>query len=365
MVIDEKTFLQPIEKKHDEEEALSKKLETARIKKEDRYLEMIRKYLAMPKVTDIHITEGKYLALRLDGKIMETNVMIPERGIDRITNEIFHLQGWGRSNASGEYNGFRVRLRQSQSLQRKQLFIRVLPQRAPDIYKLGYGEIIQDELLAHGKALNPGIVIVAGATGSGKSTLLAAVLQYILDKFPIHVVSAEDPVEYLLYDMESEGGGVVSQRELPDDCPTFEDAVANAMREDPDVILIGEMRTAPTAEATLQAAETGHLVFTTIHAANIPGIISRLLGLLKNTVDAEARLAQALRGCVYLSLKQNEKGEFERRADFLWFNDECRRLVREGKFYELSGKVNSYIIQNFAGAKFTRASATLPEEHTN
>ena len=129
------------------------------------------------------------------------------------------------------------------------------------------------------------------------------------------------------------------------------------MREDPDVILIGEMRTAPTAEATLQAAETGHLVFTTIHAANIPGIISRLLGLLKNTVDAEARLAQALRGCVYLSLKQNDKGEFERRADFLWFDDECRRLVREGKFYELRERVNSYLIKSYTGAKFTRASA--------
>ncbi len=106
-----------------------------------------------------------------------------------------------------------------------------------------------------------GLVLVTGPTGSGKSTTLAALVKYIADQCPVHVVTIEDPIEFLLHRRR----GTISQREVGTDTPSFSEALRNAMRQDPDVIMVGEMRDPETVSTVITAAETGHLVFSTLH----------------------------------------------------------------------------------------------------
>lgn len=120
-----------------------------------------------------------------------------------------------------------------------------------------------------------GLVVVAGATGSGKSTTLACILDHINTHQRTHIVTVEDPIEYLFQDKNS----FISQREIGIDVPNFARALKEVVREDPDIILLGEMRDHTSFDAALQAAETGHLVFTTIHASSASQTISRLLDL--------------------------------------------------------------------------------------
>ncbi len=129
--------------------------------------------------------------------------------------------------------------------------------------------------LANIAEFNQGIVLLAGITGSGKSTTIAAMLDYINERYPVHMVTVEDPIEYLFVDKKA----VINQREIGIDCNSFHDALKYLMREDPDVVLVGELRDIETFSAAVHAAETGHLVFGTIHASSAAQTISRILNL--------------------------------------------------------------------------------------
>ncbi|GIW73323.1 MAG: twitching motility protein PilT [Planctomycetota bacterium] len=137
--------------------------------------------------------------------------------------------------------------------------------------------------------LGRGLVLVCGTTGAGKSTTLAALLGHLLATRRCHVVTIEDPIEYLFRD----GKGIVNQREVGIDVPDFARALRAVMREDPDVILIGEMRDADTFEAALAAAETGHLVLATMHSATVAATIGRILELFP--AERERQVRSALR----------------------------------------------------------------------
>lgn len=305
---------------------------------EPEYIKVVRNFITMPGVTDVHLTEGETIVVRRFGKIMHTNVVVDQAGINEITDKVFRMPTYSRDNAAAEFGSGRVRMRYSKSKQRMQLFLRILPERAPSLDALGYAKFIRPWLLKNPE--EPGIVILAGATGSGKSTLIASVIQEIIDTYPLHVVTAEDPIEYIFYN----GKGEVSQREIPDDIGSYDEAIVNAMREDPDVILIGETRDAATAVATLQAAETGHLVFTTLHAPNIPGVIGRLLGMLTATVDSSLRLADVLKGCIYIQKTFDRAGCECRKLDLLNFSEPMKELVRNKQDYHKLSDYQTTII---------------------
>ncbi|HVT79814.1 MAG TPA: PilT/PilU family type 4a pilus ATPase [Phycisphaerae bacterium] len=133
-----------------------------------------------------------------------------------------------------------------------------------------------------------GLILMAGITGSGKSTTIAAMLEQINATKNVHIVTIEDPIEFTYSDKKA----LINQREIGLDCDTFEHAIRSMVREDPDVILIGEMRDKFTFQAAVQAAETGHLVFSTIHASSAPGAITRLLELFPK--DQHENLRQAI-----------------------------------------------------------------------
>ena len=142
----------------------------------------------------------------------------------------------------------------------------------------GFKELHLDEKLMTRLCEAPqGLMIFAGITGCGKSTSIAAALDHINHTRRCHVVTIEDPIEYLFEDHTA----FINQREIGTDCPTFDLALKHLMRQDPDVVLVGEMRDRDTCESVLRAAETGHLVFTTLHSSSTPGAITRLLDLFR------------------------------------------------------------------------------------
>jgi twitching motility protein PilT len=151
-----------------------------------------------------------------------------------------------------------------------------------------YTELRLPEIFSKIAEKEQGLIILAGITGSGKSTTIAAMIEQINDSKNVHIVTIEDPIEFSYTDKKA----FINQREIGLDCDTYEHGIRAMMREDPDVILIGEMRDRMTFQAAIQAAETGHLVFSTLHASSAPGAITRLLELFPK--DQHANIRQAL-----------------------------------------------------------------------
>jgi twitching motility protein PilT len=151
-----------------------------------------------------------------------------------------------------------------------------------------------------------GLVLVTGPTGSGKSTTLAAVIRHISKNRAVHVITIEDPMEFLFTDDMAS----ISQREVGTDTGAFSEALRNAMRQDPDVIMVGEMRDSETVSTVISAAETGHLVFSTLHTNNAPQTIDRILDTFPPDQQGQVRaqLAQVLKGVVSMKLVERQDG---------------------------------------------------------
>jgi len=291
-----------------------------------------------PGITDVHITEGDNIWYRIYGQMKETDVRVPSEGVMMIASTVFKLGNWDRGNKSCSFNGRRLRLRFSRTRQRVQLFIRILPGDIPGAEKTGALDVIKKIIP---DILSPGLFLVSGATGSGKSTFLASYMQHLLNSFPIHIVTIEDPIEYIL----KKGLGQASQREIPDDVSNYEEAVRDSLREDPDVILVGEIRDGNTASAALTAAETGHLVLGTVHASSPAGVVERMKGLLRGLPDAGTRFAASLVGVVHLTLRNDGK-EAVRKAYSLAVDNEVAKFILKENLKEISDRVTVDMLKN-------------------
>lgn len=152
-----------------------------------------------------------------------------------------------------------------------------------------------------------GLVLVTGPTGSGKSTTLAALIRYIATRRPVHVITIEDPMEFLFTDDVAS----ISQREVGTDTISFSEALRNAMRQDPDVIMVGEMRDLETVSTVITAAETGHLVFSTLHTNSAPQTVDRILDAFPADQQGQIRsqLAQVLKAVVSMKLVERQDGK--------------------------------------------------------
>jgi twitching motility protein PilT len=189
-----------------------------------------------------------------------------------------------------------------------------------------------------------GLILVTGPTGSGKTTTLAAMIAYINTNFPVHIVTIEDPIEVLHHDEMA----AVNQREIGQDCDNFVDALRAALRQDPDVVLIGEMRDAETVRTGLQAAETGHLVLSTLHTTDATETVNRLLDFFPPFQQQQVRstLAGALRGIICQRLVPSTGGgrvpilevlvNTGRISDRILdpsITDEIKEVIADGEFY--------------------------------
>ncbi len=191
-------------------------------------------------------------------------------------------------------------------------------------------------------ANNPeGLVLVVGPTGCGKTTTIAAMLDYILRNRACHVVTVEDPIEYLYQDSK----GIVSQREVGLDVPSFEEALTYLMRQDPDVVLVGEMRDARTVTAGMRASETGHLVFGTLHSTNASQAVHRLLDLFPpNERDLiRQALSVSIRAIISQILIPSIQEGVDRVPvmEILLANPSTKKLIAEGREADLPHLIRS------------------------
>jgi twitching motility protein PilT len=219
-----------------------------------------------------------------------------------------------------------VRMRGNAFYQRGTLAaaFRLLPLRIPTFEELGLPESVYKLVGRH-----QGLVLVSGPTGSGKSTTLAAMIDYINRGRRCHVVTIEDPIEYV----HAHRLAVVDQRQVGDDVPTFADALRAVFREDPDVVLIGEMRDLETISSALTIAETGHLVLATLHTNDASQAIDRILDGFPTGQQQQVRiqLAAALAGVIYQQLLPAVGGGRVAAFEVLIANSALRSLIKDGK----------------------------------
>jgi len=215
------------------------------------------------------------------------------------------------------------------------LVIRLLPPTIPTLDELGLPEVCKELVLKP-----RGLVVVSGSSGSGKSTTLAAMINYLNGIESRHVVTIEDPIEYIY----SNHRCTITQRELGSDTLSFAEALKHVLRQDPDVILIGEMRDLETAAAVLTIAETGHLILTTGHAPSASQAIERIIDLFPPHERhlAQSRLASLLLGvlCQALIPKADGSGRIAA-VEIMLATPAVRNLIREGKIYQLPSAIRT------------------------
>jgi twitching motility protein PilT len=189
--------------------------------------------------------------------------------------------------------------------------------------------------------ISDGLVLVTGPTGSGKSTTLAAMISEISESEPLHIVTIEDPIEFLFTDRVA----AISQREVGTDTPNFKEALRNAMRQDPDVIMVGEMRDVETMQTVLTAAETGHLVCSTLHTNNAAQTIDRVIDAFPVDQHKQIRsqLSLVLRGIISLKLVKTKEGRLTAVVEVLKNSPRIAKLIEEGATKDIHEEIESSV----------------------
>ena len=290
------------------------------------------------KASDIHLTTGRPPSYRIDG------VLVPIEG-ERLTPQMLddilmplmdvrhreELQNNGQTDFAYAISGV-GRFRVNVFKQRGTLasVMRSLPFNIPEPEDLGIpAEVVEMTTRKRG------LVLVTGPTGSGKSTTLASLIHVINRNYPYHIITLEDPIEYLHRHDKS----VVNQREIGSDSTSYAQALRAALREDPDVILVGEMRDLETISTAITAAETGHLVFSTLHTIGADKTIDRIIDVFPPNQQQQIRiqLASVLECVVSQQLLKKADGSGRVAAlEILFANNAVRNLIRESKTYQIS-----------------------------
>ncbi len=274
--------------------------------------------------SDLHLAEGKAAVARIDGRLVPLDVF--DGSAEEALNELFVGDEGRRSRDEARaLSARRVRIHTYRTAGQKCAALRILPSEPPELARLELPPSIGE--LASSTS---GLVIVCGPTGSGKSTTLAALAIARLARRPGLLVGLEDPVEYVLPEPR---GSLVRQRHVGKDVADFATGLRDALREDPDVILVGEMRDAESIELAVTAAETGHLVLASLHARSAAGAIDRILdGARREHRDQiRASLAQSLRAVVAQQLLPRRGGGRVVAAEILRGTSNVAHAIREGR----------------------------------
>jgi len=290
------------------------------------------------KGSDLHIAPGSPPRIRVVGELIPLNeygVLTPTDTKNLIYSVLTDAQ---KKRLEEEFEidfSFEMkdvaRFRGNAYFQRQSLaaVFRLVPFEIPDFDTLGLPSIIKS--FAH---KDRGLVLVTGPTGSGKSTTLASLIKIINETYPYHVITIEDPIEFIYKHNRS----LISQRELGSDTKSFARALRAALREDPDVILVGEMRDPETIEAALTAAETGHLVFSTLHTNSTIETINRIVDVFPAEKQAQIRtqLSFVLVGAVAQKLIKRKDGRGRVAATEVFIpTPAIRNLIRENKLHQI------------------------------
>ena len=290
--------------------------------------------------SDIHLTVMRPPTFRINGKLVSQDQfpnLAPadtyKFGRELMADEkIFHqIDEQGHADFSLSLSGVgRVRVNVYSQRGSYAIAIRLIPMDVPDIDTLGLPGVCK-ELPLKGS----GLILVTGPTGSGKSTSLAAMINLINHTLSGNIITLEDPIEYL----HRHGTCIINQREVGTDCPTFSQGLRAALRQDPDVILVGEMRDLDTISIAMTAAETGHLVMATLHAATAIQTVERVVDVFPPHQQDQIRiqLANTLLGIISQQLIPRADGKGRVLAcEVLMANSAVRNLIRDNKTYQLN-----------------------------
>jgi twitching motility protein PilT len=291
--------------------------------------------------SDIHFTVGQPPLLRLDGDLMPVQYRaLTAEEVREFIDEILtpdqqeHFATHGAADFSYvSETGSRYRVNTCRHQNGRSAFCRVIPDEVPDLKVLGLPSVVGQ--LAR---LRSGLVLVTGTTGTGKSTTLAALLQEINHTRSYNVITLEDPIEYVHRSEQS----LIVQREVGTHVNSFKEGLRAALREDPDVILVGEMRDADTVSLALEAAETGHLVLGTLHTRGAAQTIDRIIDAHPSDNQSQVRhsLADNLRAVVSQNLLRAADGRGRRVvAEVLIVTFAIQQLIREGKTFQISAAI--------------------------
>ncbi|WP_028950165.1 type IV pilus twitching motility protein PilT [Sulfurihydrogenibium subterraneum] len=302
-------------------------------------IDEIAKEAVSRNATDIHITAGLPPVIRVDGRLIPLAgyyMLTPKDSqslIYSFMNEkqkrtfedqkeldfSFGIKGVGRFRVNVFYQRGTVAAA-----------LRRIPYEIKPMEELGLIPKVKD--LCH---FSMGLVLVTGPTGSGKTTTLASMIDYINTNFPYHIITIEDPIEYIFQHKKS----TVAQREIGNDTDSFARALKYALREDPDVILVGEMRDLETIRAALTAAETGHLVFGTLHTNTAVQTINRIINVFPMEEQDQVRteLSFVLQGVISQRLLPKIGGGRVLIHEVMIPNTAIRNLIRENKIHQIYG----------------------------
>lgn len=282
------------------------------------------------RASDIHIAAGVPIRLRIDGKLCNLGDILTPEDCEAIARDAAgadyeKIAQIGELDMAATYAGHvRCRLNIYRSMRSVCLAIRLLSNKIPKLTDLGLPPVVQD--FPH---YQKGIVLVTGETGSGKSTTLASILNEINLTRPDHIITLEDPIEYVYTPQMCS----VDQREIGRDTVSYAEGLRAILREDPDVILIGEMRDLDTIETALTAAETGHLVFGTLHTQSAADSVDRLVDVFPEGRQRQIRLQLSMVLQAVLSQQLLPRVEQGRAVacEVMIVNHAIRNLIREGK----------------------------------
>jgi twitching motility protein PilT len=305
------------------------------------WLEMLLSYLWEQRGTDLHLTAGSAPLARVDGElhaVPNQPVLTPadtegfaESLLDDSDRKTFEERG-DVDFAFGFDHLARVRGSAYAQRGSTTLALRMIPSRIPDMDELGLPETIQ-----HMVDAPSGLILVTGPTGSGKSTTMASMIDHISRTRFSHVLTIEDPIEYVF----RHGQGAVNQREVGRDTESFARGLRSALREDPDVLMVGEMRDLESIDTVLTLAETGHLVIATLHTNDTTQAVDRLVGVFPGEQQNQTRLqlSASLVGVVYQRLLPRREGGLVAAYEILKGTIAVRNLIRESNSRQLRNAI--------------------------
>src|SRR5215212_4469582 len=295
------------------------------------------------KASDLHLAVGKPPTLRLSGHMRElqTKVLDPEDTMalmksitpERIQQEFEETGSGDFGFAYGEEARFRVAIFKQKGF--ASLVLRRIPNTILTFEQIGLPD------MARQICRRPrGIFLVTGPTGSGKTTTLACMINYINENFDRHIITMEDPIEYYHQHKKS----IVVQREIGVDVPSFSEALRRALRQDPDVMLVGEMRDLATISAAITAAETGHLVFGTLHTSGAASTINRVIDAFPT--DQQEQVRVQLAGNLIAVLSQALCPRIDQEGmlaayEFMYVTPGIQNLIRENKSFRIDSEIQT------------------------
>jgi twitching motility protein PilT len=286
--------------------------------------------------SDLHLKSGSIIRLRVNGDLLKLgDKRITHEELDAIAKAILSAEQYESLTETKELDATyildednRFRLNFFYQMDGLSAVLRIIPVKILTLEELKLPSVITE--LSN---LHRGLILVTGVTGSGKSTTLAAMLNHINSTRKKHIITVEDPIEFVHADKQS----LVSQRGVGQDTLSFKNALKGALREDPDIILIGEMRDLETIEIALHAANTGHLVFSTLHTLDAKETINRVIGMFPTEEQNRIRmtLASVLEGVVSQRLVKTIDGKRAAAIEVMKLTPRISELIEQNRDYEI------------------------------